>query len=332
MLITPKTVITAMGRSSLKRVDDLEAYLYSKGFASRDGDACLEYLELVQKHSLRRPKPTARAGDVVLSLKPNALKKKCGGDRNKRAALREQIFLAHIDAHEDENLSRAKALLEELRRFVEKDLGVKRSRRLRRLEGMLMEASGEFEKALGVYEEILGEHPTDQRVMKRKIAVLESRRDLRGCFEALSEYLDVFMDDVEAWEHCGKLYAKCFMHEQAIFCFEECVCSSPSNYHHHRRVAEQLYSSGGVDNLRQASMHYAAAIDMSSGEDVRSLYGCIMTHNKLSSIKNSSGGGENNAHGLDAVKNLAAAAAERLEQLYAVKQGDLLHIVKSTIV
>ena len=94
---------------------------------------------------------------------------------------------------------------------------------------MLFEASGEFDKAMEHYDAILEDQPTEQRVMRRRIAVLESRNETKKCLEALNKYLDVFMDDVEAWEHAGKIYAKLFMHEQAIFCFEECICSAPSN-------------------------------------------------------------------------------------------------------
>ena len=83
-------------------------------------------------------------------------------------------------------------------------------------------------------------------------------------------------------------------------------------------------------------MYYAAAIDMSTGADVRSLYGCILTRNKL--VKNHAGSSNNNnssnsngKNSIEAVENLAAAAAERLEQMYDIKQEELLGIVRQTV-
>ena len=80
-------------------------------------------------------------------------------------------------------------------------------------------------------------------------------------------------------------------------------------------------------------MYYAAAIDMSTGADVRALYGCILTRNTL--VKNHAGSNDssnsNGKNSIEAVENLAAAAAERLEQMYAIKQEELLGIVRQTV-
>ena len=78
-------------------------------------------------------------------------------------------------------------------------------------------------------------------------------------------------------------------------------------------------------------MYYAAAIDMSTGADVRSLYGCILTRNKLQALMNNDNN-NNSAHtnknSLDTVEALASAAVERLEQMYAIKQEELLGFVR----
>ena len=330
-------------RSTIPQVNDLEEYLTSTGFAKKDVKNCALFLQMIEEHKLRRSASTFRAGEIVLEHTNVKLRKRSFLTKilfgsspstvNKHLILLEQTFIASLDTSST-NLKRALELFNELKAIVEETLGQKNSQRLKRLEGMLLEASGEFDKAMEHYDVILKDQPTEQRVMKRRIAVFESQNDTKKCLEALNKYLDVFMDDVEAWEHAGKIYAKLFMHEQAIFCFEECICSAPSNYHHHRRVAEQLYALGGFDNLRRASMYYAAAIDMSTGADVRALYGCILTRNTL--VKNHAGSSNdssnsNGKNSIEAVENLAAAAAERLEQMYAIKQEELLGIVRQTV-
>ena len=83
-------------------------------------------------------------------------------------------------------------------------------------------------------------------------------------------------------------------------------------------------------------MYYAAAIDMSTGADVRALYGCILTRNQLveshaGSTNTNNSSSSNDKNSLEAVENLAAAAAERLEQMYAIKQEELLGIVRQTV-
>jgi len=332
-------------RSTIPRVNDLEEYLTSSGFAKKDVKSCALFLQMIEEHELRRSASTFKAGEIVLEHTNEKLRKRSfltkilfGSSSsmvNKHLSLLEQTFIASLDTSST-NLKRSLELFNELKVIVEDTLGQKNSQRLKRLEGMLFEASGEFDKAMEHYDAILEDQPTEQRVMRRRIAVLESRNETKKCLEALNKYLDVFMDDVEAWEHAGKIYAKLFMHEQAIFCFEECICSAPSNYHHHRRVAEQLYALGGFDNLRRASTYYAAAIDMSTGADVRALYGCILTRNQLvkshaGSTNTNNSSSSNDKNSLEAVENLAAAAAERLEQMYAIKQEELLGIVRQTV-
>ena len=354
-------------RSTVEDLTNLESYFLSNNNNNNNDDdnnvldttaikkkrldyaLALKYLSMQEEHQLRKSEMVFKCGQLIIeelrkrdelrsarsfiinffsslnTTNSNVLRRI---SVHERAQILEQTFISALDLNE---LKRALELFDALKEIVIKQLGQKNSRRLRRLEGMLLESSGEFDKALVHYDEILKDHPTEQRVMKRKIAVYEQKNDKKKLLECLNEYLDVYMDDVEAWEHAGKIYSSLFMHEQAIFCFEECLCSSPSNYHNHRRVAEQLYALSGIDNLKRASMYYAAAIDMSTGADVRSLYGCILTRNKLQALMNNDNNNSSvhtNKNSLDTVEALASAAVERLEQMYAIKQEELLGFVR----
>ena len=77
-------------------------------------------------------------------------------------------------------------LFNELKAIVEETLGQKNSQRLKRLEGML-EASGEFDKAMEHYDAILEDQPTEQRVMKRRIAVFESQKRYEEVFRSVEQ-------------------------------------------------------------------------------------------------------------------------------------------------
>lgn len=60
------------------------------------------------------------------------------------------------------------------------------------------------------------------------------------------------------------------------------------------QYADVLYTMGGAANLRAARAYYSAAVDLSSGENVRALYGLCATAAQLGALReggSSSGGG-----------------------------------------
>lgn len=63
------------------------------------------------------------------------------------------------------------------------------STRVQVLQGMHLEAGGEFEQAKTLYSKILEEEPTSAGAQKRMVAVLVAQRDISGAIRALNDYL-----------------------------------------------------------------------------------------------------------------------------------------------
>ena len=63
------------------------------------------------------------------------------------------------------------------------------------------------------------------------------------------------------------------MYPQAATCYEELLMHQPASAATHVQYADVLYTIGGTANYQTARTHYSAAIDISSGHNVRALYG-----------------------------------------------------------
>ncbi len=65
------------------------------------------------------------------------------------------------------------------------------SLRVKRLEGMCLEANDDYDAALAFYEETLGAHPTSSVIWKRKVAVHKAIGDTSDAIRELTKYLEV---------------------------------------------------------------------------------------------------------------------------------------------
>lgn len=63
--------------------------------------------------------------------------------------------------------------------------------RVLKLEGMCLEAEGEFDKANELYESALKDHPTNSELPKRKIAVLKAQGKTTDAIAELNKFLKV---------------------------------------------------------------------------------------------------------------------------------------------
>lgn len=63
------------------------------------------------------------------------------------------------------------------------------SMRVLKLEGMSLEAEGEFEKAIDLYESALKEHETNAELQKRKISVMKAQGKTNDAIVELNEFL-----------------------------------------------------------------------------------------------------------------------------------------------
>ncbi len=75
------------------------------------------------------------------------------------------------------------------------------------------------------------------------------------------------------------------MYPQAATCYEEVLLQNPTSIASHVQYADVLYTIGGPSNYRTARTYYAAAVDLSGGENARALYGLCAASAQLTALK-----------------------------------------------
>ncbi|KAI6684978.1 hypothetical protein NL676_030891 [Syzygium grande] len=261
------------------------------------GGGAWEYLCLVRKLKVRRPDKVLKHGLAILN------------DFKKRSALGteewtlcEQLAIAAMDC---QSLDVAKDCIKVLRkRFPD-------SKRVGRLEGMLLEVKGLWAEAEKAYSNFLEDNPFDQVIHKRR--------------DCLNKYLDTFMADHDAWRELAEIYVSLQMYKQAAFCYEELILSQPTNPLYHLAYADVLYTIGGLENLQAAKKYYASTINLTGGKNRRALFGvCLCT----SAIGQLSKGRNKEDKESPELQSLAVAA---LEKDYKQSAPDKLLLLTSAL-
>ncbi|KAL8028790.1 hypothetical protein ABFX02_14G183600 [Erythranthe guttata] len=226
------------------------------------GGGAWEYLCLVRKLKLRRSDKVLKYGFSILN------------DSKKRSALGpeewtlyEQVAIASMDC---QRLDLAKEYIKNLQK---KFPG---SKRVGRLEAMLLEAKGAWSEAEKAYSSLLEENQFDQVIHKRRVAMAKAQGNISGAIEWLNKYLETFMADHDAWRELAEIYVSLQMYKQAAFCYEELILSQPTIPLYHLAYADVLYTLGGLENLHAAKKYYAATIDLTGGKNTRALFGVCL--------------------------------------------------------
>ncbi|KAG5626327.1 hypothetical protein H5410_011545 [Solanum commersonii] len=194
------------------------------------GGGVWEYLCLVHKLKLRRSDMVLKHGFSILN------------DSKKRSALGpeewtlyEQVSVAAMDC---QSIDVAKDCIKVLQR---KFPG---SKRVGRLEAMLLEARGLWSEAENAYSSLLEENPFDQVVHKRRVAMAKAQGNTSAAIDWLNKYLDLFMADHEAWRELAEIYVSLQMYKQAAFCYEELILSQPTVPLYHLAYADERWGPG----------------------------------------------------------------------------------------
>ncbi|KAI8068213.1 hypothetical protein BC940DRAFT_273120 [Gongronella butleri] len=247
-------------------VEQLKSYRQSN-------ERCSEHVAALGA-ALIREKHTATLGDEVWPLY-------------------EQVTIAAFDVGDKELAAHC---IEQLhKRFGDTSL------RYRRLLGMQHEANGRLEEAQRVYDEILAEDETNMPASKRQIALLKTRNKTGEMIQALTQYLDTYYDDFEAWLELCDVYTMNHDYDQAAYCCEEMILLQPTNHVLFLKYAEILYTKR---HYALALKHYCKVLDLCP-DHTRALYGMHLTASKLL----------NDASAPHA-KALHALATERLLDVY----------------
>ncbi|KAE9598092.1 putative tetratricopeptide-like helical domain-containing protein [Lupinus albus] len=268
------------------------------------GGGAWEYLSLIRKLNLRRSDKVLNHGLSILN-NPK-FRSTLGPDE---WTLYEQVAVAAMDC---QCLDVAKDCIKVLRkRFPE-------SKRVGRLEAMLLEAKGSWELAEKAYTSLLEDSPLDQTIHKRRVAMAKAQGNISGAIEWLNKYLEIFMADHDAWRELAEIYVSLQMYKQAAFCYEELILSQPTVPLYHLAYADVLYTLGGLENLQTAKKYYASTIDLTGGKNTRALFGvCLCTSAIVQLVK---GKNKEDKEG----SQVQSLAAKVLEKEYKQKAPDKL--------
>ncbi|KAG8649730.1 ER membrane protein complex subunit 2 isoform X1 [Manihot esculenta] len=236
------------------------------------GGGAWEYICLVKKLKVRRSDKVLKHGLSILN------------DPKKRSSLGpdewtlyEQMAIAAMDC---QCLDVAKDCINVLqKRFPE-------SKRVGRLEGMLLEAKGSWTEAEKAYTSLLEDNPLDQAIHKRRVALAKAQGNMSGAIEILNKYLEIFMADSDAWRELAEIYVSLQMYKQAAFCYEELILSQPTVPLYHLAYADVLYTLGGLENLQAAKKYYSSTIELTGGKNTRALFGICLVSSLSFSLDN----------------------------------------------
>lgn len=268
------------------------------------GGGAWEYLCLVRKLKVRRSEKVLKHGLSIL----NDLKQRSslGSDE---WTLYEQVAVAAMDC---QCLDVAKDCTKVLqKRFPE-------SKRVGRLEAMLLEAKGSWELAEKAYTSLLEDNPLDQAIHKRRVAMAKAQGNISVAIDWLNKYLETFMADHEAWRELAEIYVSLQMYKQAAFCYEELILTQPTVPLFHLAYADVLYTLGGLENLQTAKKYYSSTIDLTGGKNTRALFGICLCTSAITQL--TKGKSKEDKEG----SQLQSLAAKVLEKDYKQRAPDKL--------
>ncbi|KAI8912476.1 hypothetical protein EDD86DRAFT_111716 [Gorgonomyces haynaldii] len=232
-------------------------------------------------------------------------------EHTERLQIIEQVVIAAIECGK---LELAKTQLQVLESQMPKEYS-----RLKRLQGLLLEATGNVKKAQAIYEEILADNPGNVMIAKRLAMSFLTENNRPEAIAHLVTYLDTFMQDADAWTTLAQLYLEERMFQQAKYCYEELMLLKPKHHLYQLRYADVVASMG---RFELAVKYYCAAVE-SVSESVHGWYGIRSTTRALIQEKNreqrhkASGVLQEECTNLETYRALNKLSQERLEALYS---------------
>lgn len=286
----------------------------------------LNILRYIRAHKLREPWTVVTHGRLLLGIAPEgagAARPPRGlGDAERLAAL-EQLCVASLDVGD---LPLAESCLDAMQ--AGESLVSKDSARYRKLLGLCLEASGDYDGAGAVYERLLRDNPSNGHAAKRKYCILSAQPGKEGeAMVALNDYLVRHPGDVAAWNQMAEARLAASDFQGAAYCYEEIVLGCPLDSNVHARLAEACCTAGGIANARLARKHAAQAVQLDPN-NLRAWYGLIAAaEGYLEEVERlSKGKREAEEEGAEVARELIKFGGEKLMQVY--KGTDMMKIVE----
>jgi tetratricopeptide (TPR) repeat protein len=210
-------------------------------------------------------------------------------------AVLEQVCLAALDVR---NMDLANVCLRELSKVIgsvtannskttdNKQSSWSSSHRFQRLSARCLEAAGDYNGAMIVYEDMLKKNPANVVALQRKYCVLRAQQQdatanvtVEAVVQALNEYLGQQLSDVAGWYEMAQLRLSLADFKGAAYALEQVILGSPLEADMHRQLAEVYATLGGLDHTLLARKHMAQALELNP-IDVRAQFGLVSVANQ----------------------------------------------------
>ncbi|ORX52187.1 protein prenylyltransferase [Piromyces finnis] len=249
--------------------------------------------------------------DVIELAKPLIDNKFSSLDSVEKYEILEQLIIAYLDIND---VLKAEKYLS----IITKKIDNGYSSRLQKLNGMIEETKGNYEKAIDIYNETLKKDELNEAVHKRLIAVNIANGNRDEAIKLLNKYLEIFVSgDEDAWLQLADLYLLDNQCQQAAYCIEEVILIDPRNHLYYLRYADIMLCLG---KYQMASKYYCKALDLCK-DNVRALYGILYSNQYLLKSKP-----EDKLTSNETIQSLINLAKEELEKLY--KSSPCKEVVK----
>ncbi|KZV91339.1 TPR-like protein [Exidia glandulosa HHB12029] len=254
-----------------------------------------------RKHNTRSSEEVVQLGTKI--IRGNGLKKM--GDE--AWAFLEQVALAALDIGQVELAYDCIAQLEE--RFPD-------SPRTTVLQGIVLESTGQYQKALLWYDAALEIDESNAAYWKRKIAVRRQMGETEKVVEELSAYLDTFYADADAWLELAEVYASVNQYTHALQCLSHVMLIAPQNPFYVLQAAETAYSAGDVP---LAARYYLRVVELTEGDSRRAWFGVKLCARRLLNEANAANSASNTAVPKH-LGELELLATEKLADAYSASK------------
>ncbi|KAI4248590.1 MAG: hypothetical protein LQ352_005898 [Teloschistes flavicans] len=164
-----------------------------------------------------------------------------------------------------------------------------KNERVMGLRGLYQEAMADsnsaIDQTLHEYEKILAEDNTNTPIKKRRVALLRNLSREAEAIDSLVELLEASPTDIEAWAELSELYVSQGCYQQAEFCLEEILLSTPNAWNMHARLGEIIYiaataSQDQVGSLAESVRRFCRSIELCDGF-LRGYYGLKLASDRL---------------------------------------------------
>lgn len=216
---------------------------------------CLGILRYIRVHLLHEPNLVVTHGQALLGFANDGSKTKPSqslDDATRLAAL-EQLCIASLDIG---NISLADGCLGTINASVSEQ-----SSRYRKLLGMRLEATGQYEDAAKIYDDLLADNPSNGHAAKRKYCILAAQNGKEEeAMKALNDYLTNYPGDIATWDQMAETCLSMSDFTGAAYCYEEIVLGCPLNSTVHMKLGE-VYSTVGDYKLARKHLSQAVLLD-----------------------------------------------------------------------